>query len=289
MAGLRGLMILLVLMVGLARCKDNTTVNTSPASTSNETPNTNQSSSETKLSPASTSNETPNTNQSSSQTNTTMTPTTAQPKPDPKCSYSVETIEFGLKIQMTDFTPNNFTVYVAEIRDSFERKGNFNTSKNSTYVIKPLKPCTEYELKVTFSDSNGAEISCNSTKDKTTTTGMTDRDIKKASCPPGYFCYQSDWNINSLLSENNKVSIEDFKNGSYRFKHVYDDMCSDLVLTFPESCSNATFTKSENFTVDFIDPKDINQTKPDKLPAEIIPKFPSRCKNLSVDYKCSGE
>lgn len=99
-------------------------------------------------------------------------------------------------------------------------------------------------------------------------------------------------------------------------------MCSDLVLKFPtENCSDATFTISENFNVgmnkniliiiniiiksvdvilvtlnwyffyssDFIIPNDINQTKPDKLPAKINPTLPSSCKDLSVEYKCSGE
>uniref|UniRef100_A0A3B3TUB8 Receptor-type tyrosine-protein phosphatase C n=1 Tax=Poecilia latipinna TaxID=48699 RepID=A0A3B3TUB8_9TELE len=149
---------------------------------------------------------------------------------------------------MTDSTPGYYTIYVAENEGSFERKGNFSfPSKNSTHEIKPLKPCTKYQLNVTFIDSNGTEIPCNKTEDKTKTTGMK---IENISCPPGYFCYQSGWNISSLLSENKKVSIEDFNNGSYRFKHAYDEMCSDLVLEFPpENCSNVTFTVSEKFTL----------------------------------------
>ncbi|XP_032426909.1 receptor-type tyrosine-protein phosphatase C-like [Xiphophorus hellerii] len=215
----------------------------------------------------------------------------AEPETEPKCSYRVENVKFGLKIKMIDSTPGDYIIYVAEVGGPFERKGLFSsTSKNSNYDIKLLKPCTEYELNVTFSGSNGTEISCNKTENKTTkTTGMTKEEIKSVFCSPGYFCYRSDWNISKLLSENNKVSIEDFDNGSYRFKHAYDDMCSDLVLKFPtENCSNATFTISENFNVDFINPNDINQIKPDKLPAKINATLPSSCKDLSVEYKCSG-
>ncbi|XP_027883759.1 receptor-type tyrosine-protein phosphatase C isoform X2 [Xiphophorus couchianus] len=355
MAGLRGLMILLVLMVGLACCEESKTISpphtgagspapvaasppsistappvatskpsflikptltslsatsnppssstktivgTTPPSISKEISVTKQPSSQTNPSPANISNETSITNQSSSQStpsphpNTTKTATTAEPKTDPKCSYSVENVKFGLKINMTNSAPADYIIYVAEVGGPFERKGNFSsTSKNSSHDIKLLKPCTEYELRVTFSGSNGTEISCNKTENTITskTTGMTKEEIKNGSCSPGYFCYQSDWNISKLLSRHNKVSIEDFNNGSYRFKHAYDDMCSDLVLKFPtENCSDATFTISENFNVDFIIPNDINQTKPDKLPAKINATLPSSCKDLRVEYKCSG-
>ncbi|XP_027883761.1 receptor-type tyrosine-protein phosphatase C isoform X4 [Xiphophorus couchianus] len=305
MAGLRGLMILLVLMVGLACCEESK-IGTTPPSISKEISVTKQPSSQTNPSPANISNETSITNQSSSQStpsphpNTTKTATTAgpktdpksEPKTDPKCSYSVENVKFGLKINMTNSAPADYIIYVAEVGGPFERKGNFSsTSKNSSHDIKLLKPCTEYELRVTFSGSNGTEISCNKTENTITskTTGMTKEEIKNGSCSPGYFCYQSDWNISKLLSRHNKVSIEDFNNGSYRFKHAYDDMCSDLVLKFPtENCSDATFTISENFNVDFIIPNDINQTKPDKLPAKINATLPSSCKDLRVEYKCSG-
>ncbi|MEQ2280733.1 hypothetical protein AMECASPLE_022969, partial [Ameca splendens] len=91
---------------------------TSPASTSNETTlssATIQSSPQTGTSPPSTSNETtlssatiqssPQTGTSppSTQPTTTMAATTAEA--DPKCSYRVETIQFGLLMKMTDFTP----------------------------------------------------------------------------------------------------------------------------------------------------------------------------------------
>ncbi|XP_043986456.1 receptor-type tyrosine-protein phosphatase C isoform X3 [Gambusia affinis] len=305
MAGLRGLMILLILMVGLAHCqvpnpaepKTDPKINTSPPSISNETSTTNQSSSQTTLSPPSISNETSTTNQSSSQItlspqpNTTMTPTTAEPKKDQNCFYSVENVKFGLKIKMTNSTPGNYTVSVAEKRGPIEREEIFLISnKTSTHDITSLKPCTEYELNVTFRDLNDTEIFCNKTENKTTkTTGLTEQEIKSISCNPGHFCYQSGWNISFLLSKNS-VSIEDlYNNGSYRFKHTYDKMCSDLVLKFPtENCSNDTFTIYKNFSVDFIDPKDIIQTGPTKLPANIKPEFPSSCKNLSVEYKCSG-
>ncbi|XP_016517360.1 uncharacterized protein LOC103153366 [Poecilia formosa] len=266
--------------------------------TPDETQASSQSPPKTPTSPASISNENPTTNQSSSQTTTSppITPnkttaaTTAEPNTDPKCSYSVEKIKFGLKIKMTDSTPGYYTIYVAENGGSFETKGNFSfPSKNSNYDIKPLKPCTEYELKVTFIDSNGAEIPCNKTEDKTTTTGMTERDIKSISCPSGYFCYQSGWNIRSLLKENNKVSDVQFINGSYRIKPAYESICSELVLEFPqEKCTNITFTKTENVPFDFIDPNDVIQPKPTELPAKIEPELPPNCQNLSVEYKCSG-
>ncbi|XP_035997550.1 uncharacterized protein LOC118564237 [Fundulus heteroclitus] len=117
-------------------------------------------------------------------------------------------------------------------------------------------------------------------------TGMNEQDItKNASCPSGYFCYQSGWDISSLTSK-----AAEFINGSYRFKPAYDDICSDFVLEFPhKTCTNISFTLSEHVPVDFIDPNDIKQTNPTKLPAKIEATFPQSCKDLSVEYKCSGE
>ncbi|KAK5618242.1 hypothetical protein CRENBAI_020405 [Crenichthys baileyi] len=212
---------------------------------------------------------------------------------DPKCSYSVETIQFGLRMNMTfiaNFTAGSYTIEVAEKEGPFERRSTVSFSnKHSTYEIKRLKPCTEYELKVTLIPTNGTEIPCNKTDNKTTTTGMSEQDIKKGSCPSGYFCYQSGWNISSLPLKHNKVSAAEFINGSYRFKPAYEDICSDFVLKFPDKNCNVSFTLSENVTVDFIDPIDINQIKPTELPAKIETKLPSNCKNLSVEYKCSGK
>ncbi|MEQ2202111.1 hypothetical protein XENOCAPTIV_024485, partial [Xenoophorus captivus] len=171
---------------------------------------------------------------------------------DPKCSYSVETIQFSLRMKMTNFTPDNYTIKVSEKEGPFERRSTVSFSnEKSTHEIKPLKPCTKYELKVTLIPTSGTEIPCNKTEYKTTTTtGMSEQDIKKASCPSGYLCYQSGWNISSLLSKHNKVSAADFINGSYRFKPAYEDICSDFVLEFPDkNCQNLYFTSSENVPV----------------------------------------
>ncbi|XP_007574306.1 receptor-type tyrosine-protein phosphatase C-like isoform X3 [Poecilia formosa] len=364
MAGLRGLMILLVLMVGLAHCQEKntttsppltgtgsvssvatstpltgtgsptpvaisppSTVATSTATTSkpptsikptltslsttskppspsnktaDETQASSQSPPKTPTSPPSISNENPTTNQSSSPPitpNTTTAATTAKPPTDPKCSYSVQAIPFGFQIKMTDFTPDNYTINVAEKESPSERKATvFFYNETSTHDISHLKPCTEYELRVTLNDSNVTKIFCNTTENKTvttistkTTTGMTERDIKSISCPSGYFCYQSGWNISSLLSGNNKDSDVQFINGSYRIKPAYESICSELVLEFPQGkCTNITFTITENVPFDFIDVNDVIQPKPTELPAKIEPELPRNCQNLSVEYKCSG-
>ncbi|MEQ2257686.1 hypothetical protein ILYODFUR_037346, partial [Ilyodon furcidens] len=252
---------------------------TSPASTSNETTlssATIQSSPQTSTSPPST------------QPTTTMAATTAEANTDPKCSYSVETIQFGLRMNMTDFTAGNYTIKVAEKEGPFERRSTVSFSnENSTHEIKPLKPCTKYQLIVRLIATNGTEIPCKKTEYKTTTTGMSEQDIKKTSCPSGYLCYQSGWNISSLVSKHNEVSDAEFINGSYRFKPAYEDICSDFVLEFLDENCNVSLTSSEYIPVDFIDPNDINQTKPTELPAKIETKLPSNCKNLSVEYKCS--
>lgn len=188
---------------------------------------------------------------------------------------------------MTDSTPGNYSIDVAEEAGPFQRKvHDYFSGKSSTHEIKPLKPCTEYRIAVTLIGSNGTEIFCNNTGNKTKTTAMKEEDIQNVSCPSGYFCYQSGWNISSLSSKHNKVSSSEFINGSYRFKPAYEDICSDFVLRFPEeNCLNFSII-SENVPIDFIDPNDINQTQPTELPPKIKPTLPPSCKNLSVEYKC---
>lgn len=189
---------------------------------------------------------------------------------------------------MTDSTPGNYSIDVAEEAGPFKRKVNVSFSSQSlTHEIKPLKPCTEYKIAVTLIRINDTEILCNNTGNKNKTTGMKKEDIKNVSCSSGYFCYQSDWNISSLSSKHNKVSSSEFINGSYRFKPAYEDICSDFVLKFPEeNCTDFSLTISENVPVDFIDPNDINQTQPTELPPMIKTTLPPSCKDLSVEYKC---
>ncbi|XP_015243349.1 PREDICTED: receptor-type tyrosine-protein phosphatase C [Cyprinodon variegatus] len=259
---------------------------TSPASISNQstTPHqaNNQSSPQTATLPPST------------EQNTTMAATTAAGNKDPKCSYSVKSIQFGFLIKMTDFTEGLYTI--DEEEGLFERKDNVSFSnKNSTHEIKPLKPCTDYKVIVTLIGVNDTKI-CNKTEDKNTTTtrttGMNQADIEKVSCPAGYpnhFCYRSGWDISSLSSKYVKASPPEFNNGSYHFKPAYEDICSDFVLEYlTQNCTGNQSTAPQYVPVDFIDPKDINQTKPTKLPAKIEPTLPSRCNNLTVEYKCSG-
>lgn len=77
---------------------------------------------------------------------------------------------------MTISTPGNYIVSVAEKRGPIEREEIFLISnETSTHNITSLKPCTEYELNVTFRDLNGTEIFCDKTENKTTkTTGLSE-------------------------------------------------------------------------------------------------------------------
>ncbi|XP_038142088.1 receptor-type tyrosine-protein phosphatase C [Cyprinodon tularosa] len=303
MAGLCGLKILLVwiLMVGLAHCDNGSTilptlsgtgstehVAIQPASTSavlsartSETPSsvtptltspsttltsTIQSNSSTNMSaitsPASISNQstTPHqaNNQSSPQTatlppsteqNTTMAATTAEDSKELKCKYEVTNV-CSYRVEAIQF---GFLI-------------------NMTDFTEGLYTIAEKEVK----------LLCVSEP----------TDIKNVSCPAGYpnhFCYQSGWNISSLSSKYVKASPPEFNSGSYNFKPAYEDICSNFVLEYPtQNCRNYQSTAPQYVPVDFIDPKDINQTKPTELPAKIEPKLPSSCNNLTVEYKCSG-
>lgn len=146
------------------------------------------------------------------------------------------------------------------------------------------------------------------------------RDIRVTRCVPGYICYQSDWTFSASELKHDNTPAEKRTDGNFSFKLDDEDFCSSFTVNFtPENCKNSSFTLSKNissgvfksscFVVKlyrfrqnintilfflFSDPEFINlnttkQHKPVGLPAVIKTEFPPNCKNLSVDYTCSGE
>ncbi|XP_067369800.1 uncharacterized protein [Channa argus] len=113
--------------------------------------------------------------------------------------------------------------------------------------------------------------------------------IQVNNCRPGYVCYQNDQNISFSLSSSNHVSSERCTSDDKRlcFKLGNKDYCSDLTTTFTSRSCSLSLTTS--ITVDYINPNDIFQPVPTKLPAQIVAEFPINCRNLSIDYTCLDE
>ncbi|XP_017269055.1 receptor-type tyrosine-protein phosphatase C isoform X2 [Kryptolebias marmoratus] len=259
-----------------------------PANISNETSSALNSSST--QSPPPTSNQTtispPDTQ------NTTIIPpaTAATPPPPPSCNYTVAKISSGFQITVKNIPTDYNIISIAETgRPENEVKdSNVSFSKqSSTHQFINLKPCTDYQLNVTFIDINSSKTICSSTENKKTSKPR-EQDITYSNCDPGYICYRSDWNISSSQLKHNNDSAK-WKNGGFNFELKNDDFCSNFTVNFtPENCKNSSFTFTKYIPFEFINPNEINQCKPTGLPAEIETELPPNCQNLSVEYTCSG-
>ncbi|XP_068563645.1 receptor-type tyrosine-protein phosphatase C isoform X2 [Cebidichthys violaceus] len=279
MAGLCGLKILLLWagIISLANCQDsNQTTVTPPASTSpSPKPSKQINTTQNQTSPPIT---TPNTAVNS----TTKAPT--QDNSTQQCSFKVDIIKFGFLLKVNSTTAN-YTINIKEKGQDGERiVQSFN---QSSHEIKHLKPCTEYELNVKFIDSAGKETPCgpesiNKTKE------MSHDDVEDGSSMLGYVCYRSEWDISSFQPTSNNMSFKPCKTGNNMFciKPDYNDICTDLTFTSKEC--GASFTLNKNITVDFLDPSEIIQVHPTKLPGKIEPKLPPNCNTLKIDYTCQG-
>ncbi|XP_047442879.1 receptor-type tyrosine-protein phosphatase C-like [Mugil cephalus] len=209
--------------------------------------------------------------------------TTTKDSTRPECSYTVTPIKFGFKITVMNFITGNYNISISEVNGSETKTYTEFLDENSSREIKHLKPCTDYEHRVTFIDSDGNETLCDSDQDVTRTSTLSEGDIKDVSCMSGFVCYQSDWDINSYLSTPDKIQCNrETQIKTWCVKPGYEDICSDFTSTF--TCGSSSFSRT---TFISLDPSDINQTAPTDLPAEIKPVFPPKCQNLTVDYTCS--
>ncbi|XP_030582812.1 receptor-type tyrosine-protein phosphatase C isoform X2 [Archocentrus centrarchus] len=286
MAGLCGLKILLFWagIIGVTYCND--------VSTTDSAANTSSSSNSSSTHPGSQS-LTPSHNQTSHPgTNTTVSTTTKAPKaPDsepPQCSYNVTKHRSFLKFEVN--RPGNYNINVFEGRPkTVEKIQVHNSTQNSVWKTKPLKPCTEYSHNVSFIGADGKEIFCNSQANKTKTDKMSEGDVKEKYCIPEHVCYESDWDLSSSISTPDNLPVKRCSNDKKTFcvRPANKNICSDLTITFTSgACVNSSFSFIKNISVEFLNSNEIQQNKSPGLPAKIETDIP-KCKNLSVSYTCS--
>ncbi|XP_042371030.1 receptor-type tyrosine-protein phosphatase C isoform X2 [Plectropomus leopardus] len=274
-------------IISLASCQSSGPSNdTTPASTPPSNAISNQQDSQT------------NTSQNQTQPpittpTTTMSLTTNASTQGPssgKCSYTVTPIKTGFGIKMINFTDGNYIIKYNEKGQSKSTRQNFS---ESSYEIKHLKPCTEYELSVAFINTTNNEASCiSSAESKNRTTGISKDDITEVDCMRGYVCYQSDWDISSSLSISNNISAEPCKSDKKKvcFKPGYNDICTTLTATFTsENCTDPFSVSSKITVAKFLNPSEIPQTAPTGLPSKIQRQLPPKCSNLTIDYTCRAE
>ncbi|XP_054459267.1 uncharacterized protein LOC129094971 isoform X1 [Anoplopoma fimbria] len=214
----------------------------------------------------------------------------APPPPPPECFYNVTAIQFGFQVDMLNFTPANYNVIIKE--EGRPGKPIVQSFNQKSHKIPHLKPCTEYELNVTFIDNAGKAKPCKHIENRTMTLtlDMTQTEVEEGSCMPGYVCYRSNWDISSSLSTKNYIPAMPCKSNNKEFciKPGYNDICTNLTTSFTSGKCGAFFHLTKDITVDFLDPKEITQTGPTELPAKIEPNLPPNCSNLTIDYTCQA-
>ncbi|XP_041646952.1 receptor-type tyrosine-protein phosphatase C isoform X2 [Cheilinus undulatus] len=213
--------------------------------------------------------------------------------PGPQCSYTVSTIKFGLQFHITSSIPGTSTINVTETAHPQIRKGKVvkHSSGTSSHELKFLKPCTEYKHAVVFSDGAGNETICDSPQNKTTerTSEMKAEDVKDGSCVmSGHVCYKSDWDIGSAFSPSNNVPAKQCSSDPQVFciKPGSEDICTTLTTTFKSGNCDASFNRTKDISVEFLNENNINQSITTGFPAKIDAISAPNCKNLSVDYSC---
>ncbi|KAM7409682.1 hypothetical protein PAMA_001261 [Pampus argenteus] len=256
-----------------------TSASTTPANTSNETlPTTNSTSNSTLT----------QTSPPITQSNTTVTSTSKDPTSQSQCSYTITPFKFGFQINITNGANGNYNLIVKEVNQSETRKEILqNNNQNSSFQTHiDLKPCVSYDHNLTM---NGKDTCKHSDNKPVTTTEMTEADIKPARCTPGYLCYQSKWDISSVQITSNTISAVPCSSDKQTFciKPDYNEICTNLTTTFTQQCMKSSFNLTEFIkAADFLQPNEINQTPPTKLPAK-IGKLPLNCINLTIEYICS--
>ncbi|KAM7409684.1 hypothetical protein PAMA_001261 [Pampus argenteus] len=212
----------------------------------------------------------------------------ADPTSQSQCSYTITPFKFGFQINITNGANGNYNLIVKEVNQSETRKEILqNNNQNSSFQTHiDLKPCVSYDHNLTM---NGKDTCKHSDNKPVTTTEMTEADIKPARCTPGYLCYQSKWDISSVQITSNTISAVPCSSDKQTFciKPDYNEICTNLTTTFTQQCMKSSFNLTEFIkAADFLQPNEINQTPPTKLPAK-IGKLPLNCINLTIEYICS--
>ncbi|XP_069377837.1 receptor-type tyrosine-protein phosphatase C isoform X2 [Paralichthys olivaceus] len=202
--------------------------------------------------------------------------------PPVQCSYTVNPIRYGIQINITSSAVVKASIEINE-EGKPETKQLFTVlrfNQTSSHPIKQLKPCTEYNAHVKVHYSNET-TSCNIIGNDTSTSEIYEDDIAFSGRDKSV-CFQTEWNINSISVQTNGTVV----NNSVCVKPNYADLCSDLTLTFTSQSCNTSFPFTRNINLDYLDPKDIQETFLNKFPTNITAKLPPKCKNLSIDYTC---
>ncbi|CAK6975329.1 receptor-type tyrosine-protein phosphatase C [Scomber scombrus] len=210
-------------------------------------------------------------------------------------SYTVTPFKTGFTINFQNAPLGNYNIHVKE-KGQNETGNQFfqDTNQSSLYNISNLKPCTDYEHVVTFSNASIKTTPCNN--ENTKTNPMNKSDIKPGKCDPGYLCFNTDWNIGSEQITANNIPAQVMScpsdNKTFCIKPSANDICTDLKTTVTaKMCVNSSFNFTNHISAaEFLNSSEIKLTPPTGLPANIeahLHQLYPNCTNLTIDYNCS--
>ncbi|TWW58152.1 hypothetical protein D4764_07G0008710 [Takifugu flavidus] len=104
-------------------------------------------------------------------------------------------------------------------------------------------------------------------------------DFQNVESSPKRICYQSEWDIRSLLTQPNNMQLRD---NIFCIRYDLKDICTNFTTNVPTSCGSFPFTKFIN-----LDPSHITLRPLDVYPAKIETTLPPNCKNWTVEHVCS--
>ncbi|XP_029683726.1 uncharacterized protein [Takifugu rubripes] len=202
-----------------------------------------------------------------------------QPPAAPQCSYTLKPIPFSLRLTISNFTTAGLYILTLQEQDDMTET-TYLPHTTSSYFLN-LKPCTSYRHRLALFLQHGI-IDCNQTKNTTATLQLKMEDFQNVEFLPGHICYQSKWNIRSLLTQPNNMQLPD--NNTFCIRYDSKDICTNFTTNVSTSCGLFPFTKFIN-----LDPSHITMRRLGVYPAKIEPTFPPNCKNWTVEHVVCSE
>ncbi|NP_001027788.1 receptor-type tyrosine-protein phosphatase C precursor [Takifugu rubripes] len=200
-----------------------------------------------------------------------------QPPAAPQCSYTLKPIPFGFRLTISNFTTAGLYNLTLQEQDDMTET-TYSPDKTSLDILD-LKPCTSYRHWLSLTLQHSA-IDCNQTVNTTATLQPKMEDFQNVKSSPGSICYQSKWNIRSLLTQPNNMQLRD--DDTFCIRYDSKDICTNFTKNVSTSCGSFPFTK-------FIDlvPSHITMRRLGVYPEKIETTFPPNCKNWTVEHVCS--
>eukprot|EP00066_Takifugu_rubripes_P030420 XP_011619686.1 PREDICTED: uncharacterized protein LOC105419714 [Takifugu rubripes] len=209
----------------------------------------------------------------------TLASSPTQPPAAPQCSYTVKPIKFGFRLTIRSSTTAG--LYILTLREQDDMTETTYLSHTTSFYFSNLKPCTNYTHRLALALQHSV-IDCNQTKNTTATLQPKMEDFENVEFLPGHICYQSEWDIRSLLTQPNNMQLRD--DDTFCIRYDSKDICTNFATNVSTSCGSFSFTKFID-----LDSSHITMRPLGVYPEKIETTFPPNCKNWTVEHVVCSE